>query len=484
MVRSTIFGWLVISLLLAGCHAGGNPRRVQVSENQPPKLALRRANSLPILIKQQVQPEILPVSHSQNSNPIVPEVIAEVAPQPIQGELSLTELIANVESRNPSLQAMQAAWQAAAQRYPQVVALDDPMLMAMSAPGSIHSSQVENAYVLQVGQKLPWYGKRSDRGLIASNEADAAFHEVGDSRLQIALVVQTAYYEYYLAHKLLALNTDNRQLLESFRETAQAKYRTNQVTQQDVLQADVELAELERRRLELDRMKKISIARINTLLLQPPTNHLPSPTQQLPPAPPSVPPEQLLALAVSSRPDLAALAHRVQSDEAALSLAYRQFYPDAEFFGRSDSFWQPAATQSPLRGQVGVNFNMPIYRKKLNAAVCEAQFRLQKRRAEYQQRLAEIDYEVQSAWEQAEESRKSLALYENSLASIAQQNVAAARVNYEVGKMSFLELAQTMRQQIQVREKQQESLVAYHRRLAELTRVVGQAAVQSTTISE
>jgi hypothetical protein len=35
----------------------------------------------------------------------------------------------------------------------------------MMAPASFGSSQVESAYVLQGSQKLPWFGKRSLRGL-------------------------------------------------------------------------------------------------------------------------------------------------------------------------------------------------------------------------------------------------------------------------------------------------------------------------------
>ena len=50
-----------------------------------------------------------------------------------QAELALPELIIQVQNRNPSLQAMAASWQAAAQRYPQVVSLDDPTFSAMAA---------------------------------------------------------------------------------------------------------------------------------------------------------------------------------------------------------------------------------------------------------------------------------------------------------------------------------------------------------------
>ena len=71
--------------------------------------------------------------------------------------------------------------------------------------------------------------------------------------------------------------------------------------------------------------------------------------------------------------------------------------PDTEIYGRYDSFWQPAATQGPLRGQVGVNMNVPIYRRKLNAAVSEAQFKLAQRQAEYRQKVADMQFEVESA---------------------------------------------------------------------------------------
>ena len=55
----------------------------------------------------------------------------------------------------------------------------------------------------------------------------------------------------------------------------------------------------------------------------------------------------------------------------------------------------------------------------------------------------------------------------------AEQNVAAARSNYEVNKLSFIELAQARRQLVTIYERQLEAVVAYHRRLAELERAVG-----------
>ena len=246
--------------------------------------------------------------------------------------------------------------------------------------------------------------------------------------------------------------------MREFRDAAQAKYENNQVTQQDVLQADVELASTERRQIEIERMRRVAIARINTLLRRAPTEPLPPPprTLTLEDELPDI--GDLQRSAFAQRPDLAALAARVRAEESAVNLALKQYYPDTEFFGRYDSFWQPASTQSDLRGQVGINMNVPLYRGKLQAAVCEAQFRLSQRRAEYQQRQLDIQYEVQAAFEEVQESRQAAELYAKKFLPFAQQNLDVARSNYDVGKTTFLTLAQAQRQLIEVREKYQQTL--------------------------
>ncbi len=129
--------------------------------------------------------------------------------------------------------------------------------------------------------------------------------------------------------------------------------------------------------------------------------------------------------------------------------------------------------------------NVPIYANRLGAAVCEARYKVSQRRAEFEQRQIDIQYEVQAAYEQLEESRQTLALYHDRLIPAVEQNVSEARANYEVNKLSFLNLAQAQRQWIEMREKQQEALATYHRRLAELERIVasplpdGEAALES-----
>jgi outer membrane protein TolC len=388
------------------------------------------------------------------------------------GTLTRQWLQTEIEARNPSLEAMISAWQAATQLYPQRVALDDPMLMGMIAPQSVASNTTETAYAFQLNQKLPWFGKRALRGQQAAATADAAFQDAEDARLQIRLGADMAFYEYFLAGKLLEVNNQNTGLMREYKENAHARYRSNLVTQQDVLQAELELAELARRRLEVTRMQQVAVARINTLLRRWPDAPLPAPadldsTQQ------PLDSDLLWQSALRQRPDLAALAWRIQEGEAALELAYQNRRPDFDTFARYDTFWQPASTQGPLRAQVGVAMNLPVYRQKLEAAICEAQFRLNQRRAEFDQKALEIQYEVIAAAKQVEESRQTVEIYENQLIPTATQNVAAVRSNYLSAKASFLDLAQAQRQLVIMSERRLEATIAYHRRLAELDRAVG-----------
>jgi outer membrane protein, heavy metal efflux system len=465
----------LITLVFAGCRSA------------PPFQGGREAVSPPVPDSGDGQPRPLIeqplITRTTFEEPLPPDD-SRKAGTDSKTELSLPELIAEVQSRNPSLEAMAAAWQAAAQRYPQAVSLEDPTFMAMTAPASLGSDEVESAYALQAGQKLPWFGKRAARGRMAQAETSAAFHDLEDSRIRLTEITQAAFYEYYLVRRQLDLNHENTDVIKQFSSAAQSRYKANQVTQQDVLQAELELAQQQRRRIELDRSERVAVAKINTLLRDSPYAPLPPPPKQLDIPNVQLDQESYQQLALEQRPDLRSLSAKVQAEQAAVTLACKEYYPDFEVFGRYDTFWQPADTQSDLRGQVGVNVNVPLYKGRLNAAVQEAMFRVRQRCAEYQQRRLDIQFEVASAYEELEESRQTLQLFSEKLIPAAEQNVAAARSNYDVSKASFLDLATAQRQLITLREERETTLATYHKRFAELTRVTGGTAVATTSQTE
>lgn len=392
-----------------------------------------------------------------------------ITPISTPAELVPQHLVEEVQARNPNLESLTAAWRAAVARYPQAISLDDPMFMAMVAPASFGSDTLDPGYTLQGSQKFPWFGKRAVRGWRATAAANAARFDLQDACLRLEEMTLAAYYDYYLARRQLELNAENQGIVRQFRDTAESRYRTNQVTQQDVLQADLELANLERRKIELEQLDRVTQARINVLLRVDPTAPLPAPPKSL--EPPHATPDQasLQQLAASQRPDVAALRARVREAQASVALACKDYYPDTEVFGRYDAMWQ----EKPLQPAVGVNLNVPIYRGRLNAALREAQFSLSQRRAELEQRMLDVQYEVAAAYERVEASRQMLELYDRRLIPVAEQNRNAARSNYDVSKTTYFELAAAQRQLIALREEREQTLSDYHIRLAELNRAAG-----------
>ena len=386
-------------------------------------------------------------------------------------ELPLDELVAAVNDRNPSLQAAMAAWNAAANKYPQAIALDDPMFQSMYAPATWNAaSNVQGSYYFGVAQKIPWSGKRALRGNQANWEATAASFDVGEAQLRITEAARLAFFDYYLNQRERELNAASREAISRFRDVARAKYEANQVTQQDVLQADVELAQFEQRQIDLNQEQIVGIARINTLLHRRPDHPLPAPpkklsiTNELPPV------EGLREWAVEHRPELQALAARVQAEQSAVALACKEFYPDFEVMGRYDRFW----TDSVQRPQVGLNMNVPLNQSKRRAAVQEALWRVHKLQADYNQAADTIRGEVQSAYARVRGSRRKIEVFESKILPAAQDNLRAAQSGYEAGTVDFLRLIEAQRQVLDLREKYQMAVADFHRREAELSRAAGQ----------
>jgi cobalt-zinc-cadmium efflux system outer membrane protein len=474
------FSLLSLMVLLTGCQGVGSRSSVAVNtENTATAeaVAASSANS----VGEQLQ-TIVPLPSVEGGAEVnaVSFVVGEMEEIPAPdtlGEdlehptLDVEYVVAQVLAVNPDIRSASAAWRAAARRYPQEVALDDPMFGYLLGPGSWGSNDVDDAYMVEISQRIPWHGKRQLRGNKARAEANAAFHDVAEERLRVAEVARLAYYEYYLAHRQIEVLNESTQLLTDFREIAVSKYESSSVEQQDVLLVDVELGEQQRQLLELTRQEQVARARINTLLLTAPNATLPPPPVELPTDAALIPAEDLRGIAIAQRPELAAQAARIRAERYELSLACKEFYPDLEFVGRYDAFWQ--VPEDDLRPMVGMNLNLPIYKDKRYAAVAEAHARIAKEQAEYDAKTVEIAYEVEQTFRRVEESQQTITLYEDKIIPTARHSIDAARASYLAGKLDLLRLIESQRQLLNLRDEYYSAIAEYYGRLTELERLVG-----------
>jgi cobalt-zinc-cadmium efflux system outer membrane protein len=417
--------------------------------------------------------ETLPSSLAAHPAPAAPD--PNVYPFSGEAELSVGRLIEEVLARNPSLAQMVAAWQAASARYPQVTSLDDPIVAGTIGPETIHSDDpgVEFASRLEISQKFPWPGKLALRGANALAEARAAGNEVESVRLQLLERAKDAFYELYLVCRALEINEENLRLLCEFRKDAETRYKTGLAPQQDVLQAEVEIGQQQERQETLERMRQVAIARINTLMNLPPDAPLPPPPKDLKVTDGLPDAQSLRTTALSQRPELLALANRIQAEEAALGLAYKDYYPDFEPFLMYDRFMGNVTENRDLATMLGVRLNLPVRLARRDAAVAEAQARIAERRAELAKQVNQVGFEVQQAYAQVEESKKNVRLYLQTVLPAAEQNLKAAQSAYVTAKIPFLSLIEAERELIRLRDRYEELVADYYRRLAALERAVG-----------
>jgi outer membrane protein TolC len=399
-------------------------------------------------------------------NPKPPEEI------PDRRELSLEEVVEQVLARNPSLAQMVAAWQAASARYPQVRSLDDPVFTSVIAPASFGSNTVEPGYRLEVSQKFPFPGKLRLRGQTALAEASAAGNDVEDMRVQLIEAARLAFFDYYLVDRAIEVNIEGLKLLNEFRQSADVLFKTGKVPQQDILQADVEIGKQHERRVLLDRMRKVTRARINTLMNLPPYSPLPPTPSQLTVRGGLPPVEDLGAYALAQRPDLKALENRITADQTSLALAYREYCPDLEAAAAYDSIMGNGPTRD-LAPQVGLRLNIPLRLGRRDAAVAEAQAKIAQRHAEFIARTNQVLFQVQEAYEQLLESERVVDLYKKTILPVAEANVKAAQSGYTTGKIPFLNLIEAQRNLVNLRDRNYEATADCFRRLATLERVIG-----------
>ncbi len=390
---------------------------------------------------------------------------------PFQGqtELKIDELRQEVLQRSPTLAAMESAYRAASSRYPQVTALDDLKFSYSLAPATIGVDRLDFGQKFELSQTFPWPGKRRLRGEAAQSEAQAASEDVEATRLQLIEATERAFYDYYFVYRAIDINRVNQELLLEFKRITEARYGVGLVPKQDALQAEVEHQNLLHHGIVLERMRAVTAARLNTLLNVPPRSFLPPPPTNLTGVVPLSSGESLYAAALKYRPELHALALRVQARTTAIELAQREYYPNLTISGGYNSFWQ----EQNLRPVVGVGINFPLQLDRRKAALSEARARERQTKARLEEKRAQVLFEVSSAIEEVRESEHVVRLYASSIVPAAEENLAAAHSGYETSTNDFLTLITAEKTLMLAQLSYHQALAEYHKGLAHLKGAVG-----------
>ncbi|MGR3309918.1 MAG: TolC family protein [Candidatus Brocadiales bacterium] len=396
-----------------------------------------------------------------------------------ENALNLNRVISEAIQNNPELQATHKRWEATKEKIPQARALDNPIIGYKYGGMEGMAATTPMQHNFFGSQSFPFFGKLRLKGEIASKEANIAKAKYNAIKRNLIANVKSAYYELYYVYKSIRINEETKGILKRFEKIAQIKYATGLVTQQDVLKAQVEVSKIINDLIILEEFKETVVARLNTLLDQPPHTLMGVP-EDFEPSKFTLTLDKLYKMTREISPELKQFAYDIEKNDAAKRLAKKQYFPDfkvgVEYMDRRSL---PSGLISP-RGKVRdewagtIGITVPIFQKKRwDAGVRQAVANLEASRKTYKNIENTAFFGIKDSHYRILTAERLMELYKNSIIPQTEQSLKAAEIGYQTGKVDFLELLDSERVLLTFRLAYYRAVADFEQNFAELERIVG-----------
>ena len=428
----------------------------------------------------------------------------------------LSDYLAYAAFNNPGLEAAFHRWKAELERVPQVTALPDPRFTYRYFIREVETRVGPQQQALGLAQTLPWFGKLSLRGDVASEAARAARQQYEAKKLRLFFEVQDAYYEYYYLGRSISVVQQSLALVKHLESVARTRFRAAAASHPDVIRAQVELGKLEDQLEALRDLRTPLVARLNAALSRPPREDLPMP-QAIPADRMAASDEQILKWLSETSPELRALDHEIERTRHAIDLARKDYYPDLTFgfdytdvgsppSGRPPGLANPGTLRSLSRigggmgdlidayaigrsfqpadrpedaGQdiwmMSISMNLPIWRDKYAAGERAARFRHLAARHARKQRENALAAKIQRVLYDYRDAERKIDLYRDTLVPKARQSLRSTEAAFRAGTSNFLDLIDAERTLLDFELSYERALTNRAQRLAELETLVGRS---------
>lgn len=384
--------------------------------------------------------------------------------------LALNEVVDLAVRDNPQLQSLRSRWGAMQERPAQAGALPNPMFtysgMQDAGAGNFPDTE-ERRFMVQ--QEFPWFGKRGLRGGIAAKDAETMRREVDALTLDVIMQVKESYYDLYAVQRALAITREEQEVLGRMVKIAETLYATGERSQVDVLKAQTEITLLKQKLLELQAQEATLKAKLNTFLNR---------RADAPLGVAATPPqtgfagnfEQLLALAVTNRPEIQSAQAQIERYELEKQLMAKEYLPDYKL-----GLEYRDLTEGDNQLMVIVGVELPIWQSKYRAGAREAAEMLASIRAAREAAERQTALDVQDTHFKFLTARRTLELYRTELIPQAETSFSASEAGYRSGKVSFLDLLESERFLLNARVMAVMTEGALGMQAARLERAVGNA---------
>ncbi len=390
----------------------------------------------------------------------------------------LPTLITETLENNPEIQAAHQEREAAQHRIAPAEALDDPTLEAgvINAPLASSPFNREDMTMKMIGlsQRLPFPGKRGLRKEVASKDAEAIEQGYHETVNRVVHNLKTAYFDLGLTLEMIKLVEKNKQTLEHFLRIAEARYQVGQGSQADVLKAQTQVSRMLDRLLGLAREQPVFEAELIRALGRNTKGEIPLPMPlHIQEAPLML--ETLQQEALAQRPQLLALQSLIARSEKSVDLARKAYYPDFDVrlsYGQRDNTLDGTRRDDMVSMTVAVN--LPVWRgNKIQPRIMESEALRDQATSLYQAQTNEVAARLRQQIAMAEQSLKSIKLYQTAILPQAKLTVESALAAYQVNRVDFLTLLDNQMTVFDYETNLITAMANYNKALAEIDWLVG-----------
>lgn len=385
-------------------------------------------------------------------------------------------LVEEALQNNPDLQAAKDRWQMSGHKVKPARTLDDPMIGFAFSNYPIDSLAADETPMtgneFRVSQNFPFPGKLAAKGEMAEQQALWYMSVYQDARLQLAQQVKDAYYRLYFQDRAIAVTNENLAILESFISLTKTRYEVGNGLQQDLLKAQVEQSKLLDKLLTFRQQRQSVLAELNRLLARPAAQPLEVPSE-LQMVALDVDSELLMAAARDNRPMFASFQSLIDRFESQRKLAKLDYYPNFNVW----TSYRFRDDDLPDRGtdfvSAGFGINFPLWQEKRAEQVAEADSGLRMARRQLEDFGNRVDMTIQDYFAQLEKNRDLEQLFATGIIPQAQQTFDASLAAYQVGKVEFLSLLDSLMTLYRYQLDHQRALSDYLRNIAQIEAAVG-----------
>ncbi len=419
--------------------------------------------------------------------------VVSAATEPAAPILTLDACIAEAIGKSQELAAIRARITAAEAMVRPAGALPDPMVSAgyQNIPvdaGLRLNQDTMSSFALMASQEVPPSSQRRAMRAVQSDMALMLRATHDDARNDLVRKVKQAYIDIQYRDQNLEIARRNRDLAKDMQASAEARYSTGKVMQQDVFQSQVRLTQMLDMIVMQQRERAMAASRLNRLLYR-------AQSEPIPPLPPLrrsdvqlATADELRTLTLQVSPQLREMRTRITQaadSERVAALGIRPMITySVAYMIRQQVGADPMSGTDMWSASVGVTLPWLYRRDKVDEEVRSARAQQQAAADDLEAMQNELSAMVEETIIDIGRADEQLSLLQTGLLPQAEGAYAASRSSYVTGKGEVLDMLEAQMNLYDLELQQAMLLMQRERSLADLEYIVGGSLTAQPSPSE